>query len=63
MARFDEVNPPISEMPQRALTNPVHGGKVTCELCGGFIDTRFRYKRIGTLRYQHMEEHCPTSIL
>lgn len=38
------------------VTNPNHGGKITCELCNGFIDGRFRYKKIGD-RYQHLEEN------
>ena len=40
-----------------AVTDPIHGGKVICELCGGFVDSRLRYKKIGD-RIQHLEQEC-----
>jgi hypothetical protein len=35
------------------ITNPIHGGKVTCRVCGGFIDTRHKYIKRGDT-YEHL---------
>lgn len=40
------------------VTNPMHGGKVTCRVCNGFIDGRFKYIKRGDT-YEHLDSQGP----
>jgi len=40
-------------MDEAHITNPAHGGKVTCHVCGGFIKQK---DGMGYWNYQHPEE-------
>lgn len=40
------------------LTNPVHGGKVTCRVCGGFIDQEQKFIKRGNT-YEHLDSQGP----
>lgn len=40
------------------LTDPVHGGKITCRVCNGFIDTREHYIKRGDT-YEHLDSQGP----
>lgn len=40
------------------LTDPAHGGKITCRVCGGFIDSNQRYIKRGDT-YEHLNSQGP----
>jgi hypothetical protein len=43
------------------LTNPAHGDKVTCRVCNGFIDERFKYIKRGDT-YEHLDSQGPDCL-
>lgn len=45
-------------MVSETLTNPVHEGKITCRVCGGFIDTSQKYIKRGDI-YEHLDSQGP----
>lgn len=62
--KFDTVNAPLSELAQRSaqdlmeageffVTNPAHGGKVTCHKCCGYIKEN---EHEGCWYHQHRDE-------
>jgi len=40
------------------VTEPAHGGKVICHVCGGFIDVNSKYIKRGDT-YEHLDSQGP----
>lgn len=55
MPKWYEMNDDLDGPEQEAhfLTNPVHGGKVTCHKCGRFI---VKEDEVGYMSVQHNDE-------